>query len=173
MQWNPSFVYIRTLFGLADEWNNMNTTLDRPAYTPKVQYQLKDLKLQVSNFASKEVNVILWVQNFAKLYAYEKLYVQGILTTIKSIYIYFVLCELRILVQSKQWKQRNHVWNLFKDSNKGTNQIDVFVSLKWLHPLFWCFHCCFEQVGWLRPFASINNCTSNISSMLIFHFDLH
>ena len=68
MQWNPSFVYIRTLGGLADEWNNMNTTLDRPAYTAKFQYQLKDLKSQVSNFASEEVNVISWVQNFAKLY---------------------------------------------------------------------------------------------------------
>ena len=45
---------------------------------------------------ARRSNVISWVQNFAKLYAYEKLYVQGILTTIKSIFIYFVLYELRI-----------------------------------------------------------------------------
>ena len=37
-----SFAYIRMLGDLTGEWKNMYTALYHPAYTSKMQFQLKD-----------------------------------------------------------------------------------------------------------------------------------
>ena len=53
-----------------------------------------------------------------------------------------------LLVESKQWKHQNNVWNLFKINKKGTRsntievvQVSLLLTLNRYHKLFWCFHC--------------------------------
>ena len=49
-----------------------------------------------------------------------------------------------ILVQRRQQKRQNNVWNLFKVKNKGVTYgvlLSLLSTLNWFHPFIWYFNC--------------------------------